>query len=1101
MLGLPVSGRRTALARRTPAMTVNVIPLRVHVAPADTVTDLVTAVRGALRAVRRHARYPQAQIRRDQGLHDPAVPLTGPMVNIKPFERFSFETAGLSVRVENLAAGPVEDLALGAWPGDAEGSDLVLALTANAARHAEADAGAQLDRVMTAATAIVTALTRDEPTSLGSLGLVAPADLAQLTAGGDDAPVDFTVVDLLRERAARTPDDVAVRLGDEALTYAELHTRVCALADRLRRQGVGRGGIVATALPRSPEQIVAMFAVLEAGAALQSLDLHSAPGRLRDVLDDARPHVVITTRDHADAVTAATSGLTPEPRLLLVDDVLLDDVLFDDGGRATTEPAASQIPDAHPTGDGPAGSDPCYVIHTSGSTGKPKGVVVAHAALANLAQSHLDDLITPTITRLGRDRLRVLHTASFAFDASWDPIVWMLWGHELVLLDDSYRDPSLVADIVRRERIDYLDATPSYLDALVSEGLLDAEHVSAVVVAGGEAMTPGLWQRLTSTPGLEAFDLYGPTEATVDAYTWRGAERTGRVVRGSRAYVLDAALRPCPPGVAGELYLTGACLALGYLGAPGLTATRFVADPFAPATPDGLAAPRMYRTGDRAVRRADGMLEVLGRSDDQVKIRGHRIELGEVSARIAELVDAPAAALVRTISGEPHLFGFVACPEGDVDPAALREALRHVLPDAMVPSAIGVVDRLPRTANDKLDLDALPTPDLAPVETGDDDTPRSQRTREVIGVMGDVLDRAAGPRASFFDLGGHSLSAARLASRIRDAYGVPLSVADVFAARTASALADLIDERSAASSTAQGFDERGADGGGHGDDGVSPSRPPILSRDGGLLATSEAQQRLLFLNRLDGPSATYNIPLRLDVDGPLDLDALRAAFVDVITRHETLRTRFVAVDRGEAADDQVVAELLTPDAVGQMFTLTHLDGPSPDAALAQFARLPFDLARDLPVRVGILAAEDHVDDNGHADTSAPAEDTTITGRRTSVLVVMHHIAADGASVTPLLRDLTAAYSHRSTAGSGSDDDNDAVGIEDTSFTSRPPFDTDLPWQYADHAAWQEGLLGTPAEPTALGGRPSGVLGRLSRRGARRTLAAVRPSAPEQRDGR
>lgn len=323
---------------------------------------------------------------------------------------------------------------------------------------------------------------------------------------------------------------------------------------------------MALALPRTADMVVALLAVLKAGLVCQPLDLGHPAARTLAALEDARPLCVIGT--------VATLATLPDHGLPTV---ALD-------APATTD-ALAACPDG-PLPTGPALADPAYLIHTSGSTGRPKGVLVGHASLANLCAGHGTDHIAPAIARTGRRRLRVAHSASFAFDASWDPLLWMVHGHELHLLDDAaYRDPAALTAYVGTHLVDYLDVTPSYAEALIAEGLLDeGRHHPAHLVVGGETVPPPLWQRLTEAGAVHPVNLYGPTETTVDAYYWvpgaSAARPDGRPVRGSRVYVLDSSLRPVPAGTTGELYVAGACLALGYLGRPDLTAERFVADPF-----------------------------------------------------------------------------------------------------------------------------------------------------------------------------------------------------------------------------------------------------------------------------------------------------------------------------------------------------------------------------------------------------------------------------------------------------------------------------------------------------------------------------------------
>jgi amino acid adenylation domain-containing protein len=355
---------------------------------------------------------------------------------------------------------------------------------------------------------------------------------------------------------------------------------------------------------------------------------------------------------------------------------------------------------------------PAYVIYTSGSTGAPKGVVVCHHSVANLFFSHREGVLAPLAVNVGGRRLRVAQTTSFSFDASWDQLLWMFAGHELHVVDEVTRtDPDMLVAYVARQHIDSVDATPSYVQLLVSRGLLDGGRWRpSVIVIGAEAVSEQLWDQLRSVEGVEGFNFYGPTECTVDALMARvnASPRPviGRQITNTRVYVLDVGLQVVPPGVVGELYIAGAGLARGYLRQPGLTAQRFVADPYGPV------GARMYRTGDLVRWRADGELEFVGRADDQVKIRGFRIELGEIETVLAGHPDVAQAVVIarQDRPGDQRLVAYVVAPAGgDGFPVdLLREHLRRQLPEYMVPSAFVVLDELPLTLNGKLDRDALP---------------------------------------------------------------------------------------------------------------------------------------------------------------------------------------------------------------------------------------------------------------------------------------------------------------------------------------------------------------------------------------------------------
>ncbi|MFH9769694.1 amino acid adenylation domain-containing protein [Streptomyces microflavus] len=1037
VLGLPLSNRRGPAALRTPAMTVNVLPLRITVRPQDTGAELLRRVVLEIREVRRHQRYPQADLRRDLALESADAPLTGPMVNIKPFDG-ALDFAGLPGTVRNLAAGPVESLAVGAAPGPDGG--LRLTLDAHPAAYGEAGLAAHEETWLRYLDGLAELLLTAPDRPVGSLDLLTEDQVREATAGRTEPAIALTVPQAFTAQAALTPGAVAVRstsagtfrgagetesaadartgagagagagadaLADTAagagsgsgatLTFAELD----AVSDRLAHLLAGfaapaeSGATVALALPRTADMVVALLAVLKAGLVCQPLDLGHPAARTLAVLEDARPVCVIGT--------AATLAALPPHGLATV---------------ALDEPATADALAARPDGppaDGPVPGDPAYLIHTSGSTGRPKGVLVSHASLANLGAGHLADHIAPAVARTGRERLRVAHSASFAFDASWDPLLWMVHGHELHLLDDAaYRDPAVLSAYVDTHRVDYLDVTPSYAEALIAEGLLDeGRHHPAHLVVGGETVPPTLWERLTAVDGVHPVNLYGPTETTVDAYYWLPgdfADRPeGRPVRGSRAYVLDSSLRPVPAGVTGELYIAGPCLALGYLGRPDLTAERFVADPFGAL--HGVPGGRMYRTGDLVRRREDHTLEFLGRSDDQVKIRGFRIELGEIHARLAAHPQVAAAAVIARETGHgKRLLAYAVPVKADgtaPTPNGLRDHLAAALPEHMVPATVTLLDALPRTANDKLDHRALPDPEpLSPAIGAEVVGESGPHTEIVRGLYADVLGIAEPPaaEAGFLDLGGHSLLAARLAARVREHFGVPFSIADVFRHSTAAAIAAQVRTRSGAAT-------------------ASVPLSPVPRT--GPLPLSPSQQRLWFLHRLEGPSPTYNIPLVLSVNGPLDRDALQLALHDLVDRHETLRTVYPPTDNGPGADgDGTPHQVILPPGHEAARPVLRLAEPGSD--LTEAVRHCFDLAAEPPLRTVLFS-------------DSPAHHT--------LLLLLHHIAGDGASTTPLARDLATAYTAR--------------------VAGRAPAFTPLAGQYVDHAARLQQLLGTPAAPTPL----------------------------------
>ncbi|MET7427267.1 amino acid adenylation domain-containing protein, partial [Dactylosporangium sp. NPDC005555] len=576
VFGATVSGRPAQLTgvEDMVGLFINTLPVRVRVRRDDTWTSLLDRVQREQAALLDHQYLSLAEIQRQAGIGALFDTLT-------VFESYPLDEEG-------IAAGQgASGLRLAAVTGhDATHYPLTLTVVPDMSLTfgleyrpdlftAETAAGI-LDRL----TALLRALATDPSARLSTVDLLLPGERAGLARWNSTAhPVAAaSVVDVFLERVAASPDVPAVVFGSQSLTYNELADRVDVLARRLVGMGAGPERVVAVVLPRSMDSVVAWLAVLRAGAVYLPVDVDLPADRIAFMLADADAAVVLRS--------VPTSGDVPLVELPVV----------------SSRQAA-------------------YVLYTSGSTGKPKGVVVEHGAVVNFFEHHRREIFE----RLTDNRIRVGLSAALSFDTSWEGVLWLLAGHELHLFDDeTRRDPALLAGYVARNGIDFLDVTPSLADRLVAEGLLD--NPPAILALGGEAAGSALWTAVRDADNVTGVNLYGPTEATVDTLmAWIGDSATplvGRPIANTRAHVLDGALRQVPVGVAGELYIAGTPLARGYLGRPGLTAERFVADPF--GGPGG----RMYRTGDVVRWTAGGSLEYVGRSDDQVKIRGFRIELG-----------------------------------------------------------------------------------------------------------------------------------------------------------------------------------------------------------------------------------------------------------------------------------------------------------------------------------------------------------------------------------------------------------------------------------------------------------------------------------------
>ncbi|RAX47177.1 non-ribosomal peptide synthetase [Arthrobacter sp. AQ5-06] len=992
-VALPVTARRGKLAKSTPSMLSNIVPVRLGVDPGATVRGTIEAVGARLRGALVHQRFRYEDLGSQGGY-------LGPSVNILPvLDDISFGAARGTMHI--LSTGPIDDLSivihgLGASSaGDGTGASAgqaTVQFEGNAALYGTHRLEDHLDRFIRLLEHVAT----QPDARLADLAVTTESEERALLAAGEAADLALprhTIVEEFQLNAALGGARTAVVAPDGELSFGELEARSNQLARFLRGHGAGPGSTVAVRLDRGVLLPVAILAILKSGAAYLPLDPDYPAGRVEGMLDDAAPVRLLTT----SAFTREGSSheeLTTGVPVTVLDSALMATCLAGKDASAVVPTAGQQ--------------DLAYVIFTSGSTGRPKGVGVEHLALLNLYTSHRDSIFLPAEARLGR-KLRVAHTAGLSFDASWDPILWLIAGHELHLVDNqTRRDPEALSSYLAGTGIDSIETTPSFAKVLLAGGLFNQDTHPSVVALGGEAVDAQLWSALAEKDGVVAYNFYGPTETTVDSLTAvmePGTEPTlGGSVNNSRHYILDSGLNPVPVSAVGELYVAGVNLARGYLDQPGLSAERFVADPFA------LDGSRMYRTGDVVRRLPDGTLEFRGRMDAQVKIRGFRIELAEIEEVLRGLdgVEHAAVAVGKNRAGYDQLLGYVtaavvtATAGGAADGAAdgetgtpmdtveLRKQARRQLPDYMVPASIQQVPAIPLTPNGKLDTRALPAPARESAAT----EPRNRRERIVADAFKEILGlQAVGLDDDFFELGGHSLLATRLVALLRDRTGVAPALRTVFEKPTVAALAESL--------------ELGA-GNAH---PLEPAERPAV------VPLSFAQRRLWFLNRFDPESGAYNIPVVLDLKGSLDVTALGAAIGRVAGRHETLRTIFPLVD-GEPVQQILPGGERPPGMLAVQCTADVLAG-----ALEAETNRGFDLSRDLPLRAVLfqLAPDHHV-----------------------LAITLHHIAADGWSLAPLARDLSVAYNG---LASGRD---------------IPP--APLPVQYADYTLWQRAELGNEDDP-------------------------------------
>ncbi|MCP4655431.1 MAG: amino acid adenylation domain-containing protein, partial [bacterium] len=825
---------------------------------------------------------------------------------------------------------------------------------------------------------------------ISELDLLTAAERQQLTAEWNDTavvrPRRATMHQLIEAQARRTPEAVAVVAGSRQLSFGELDRRANQLAHILRFLGVGRSDgasetLVGICAERSLEMVVGLVGILKAGGAYLPLDPSYPRERLAFMLEDSRVPVLLT-QEHLAATLPAHGAKV----------VRLD----------ADWPAIAVESRESPLGGGVAGNL-AYAIYTSGSTGRPKGVMNTHRAIVNRI------LWMQEAYGLGPAD-RVLQKTPFSFDVSVWEFFWpLVTGARLVMArPEGHKDPAYLVEAIRRQGVTTLHFVPSMLQAFLEHPQVGSCGSLRRVIASGEALPFPLRQRFFARLGCGLHNLYGPTEAAVDV-TFHACERAparplvpiGRPLANVAIHLLDPSLRPVPAGVPGELHIAGVNLARGYLSRPALTAEKFLPDPVG-IVPGG----RLYKTGDLARHLADGAIDYLGRLDYQVKLRGFRIELGEVEASLT--AHPGVSETVAGIRGDQQLVAWIVAegtphlsPSGGTPPAVaeLRSVLLETLPEYMVPARFVTLAALPLGPTGKVDRRALPAPEATVDENAAYAAPRTPAEELMAGLWGELLGYGAGRERigvddDFFELGGHSLLATQLVSRVRDRLGVELELRQVFRTPTVAGLAAAVDR---------------------GGQELAPPIEPLPSTVAPPL--SFAQQRLWFLAQLEPEVAAYNMPMAVRLRGRLHRAALARALTEIVHRHQTLRTRFVA-----RADGEPYQRIDEPAPFP--LPLVDLAGLGPDDREPELERLacedaarPFDLVRGPLLRAALLRCGER--DHGF-------------------LLNLHHVISDGWSMGILRRELRVLY--------------------EAFATGAPVPLTELPIRYADFAHWQRQWL-------------------------------------------
>ncbi|HEX6371569.1 MAG TPA: amino acid adenylation domain-containing protein [Longimicrobium sp.] len=973
VVGTPIAGRTRRQTEELIGFFINTLVLRTQLDGDPAFREVLRRVRDVTLGAYEHQDVPferlVAELQPERTLSH--APLFQVMFTLQNTDRSIGTLPGLAVQGVGAELETAKfDLSL-TVSADAHGLRGVMAYSTDLFRRGT------IERMLRHLARVLEQVAAAPEARLSEIGLLDDVERAQVLEEWNRTEAGYfsnlCIHHLFQARAERTPDAVALVCEDDSLTCGALNARANQLAHHLRGLGVGPDAVVAMHLGRGVEAVVALLGILKAGGAYLALDPALPGERLAYMLEDSGAVALVTRGESAYALPA---GRIPVVHI---------------DGEAVREES-----DTDPQG-GAGPDDLVYVIYTSGSTGRPKGVGVEHRQIA----SYLFGL---------RDRLELPEGASYATVSTLsadlgNTVVFsaLAWGGTLhVIGEDRLFSGDALGEYFARHDIDCLKITPSHLAALQTGGDPRRVMPRRWLVLGGES-SPVRWvdELVAMAPECAVFNHYGPTETTVGALTHRvGAERTetasgtlvlGRPLPNYQVFVVDAHLRPVPVGVPGELLIGGAGVARGYLGRPELTAEKFIRNPFGEG--------RLYRTGDRCRWLADGTVEFLGRMDQQVKIRGFRVEPGEVEAALRQHAGVTECVVIarEDVPGDRRLVAYVV---GDADADGLRGELRRTLPDYMVPGAFVALEQIPLTPNGKVDRRALPAPDTA-ADASRYVAPRTPTEEVLAGVWAELLRRErVGVEESFFELGGHSLLATRVVSRVREVFGVELPLRALFEEPTVAGMAERVERLR-------------RDG--------APGLPPVVAVDRARpLPLSFAQERLWFLDRLEGASAVYNVPAALRLSGALDVPALERAFGEVVRRHESLRTTFRQA--GETAV-QVVAPF-----AGFHLPVEDLSGMDEDAREARMraraaeeASRPFDLSAGPLLRVALLrtADDEHV-----------------------LLVCIHHIVSDAWSRGVLFRELTALYK--------------------TYRRGEPSLLPALPVQYADFAVWQREQLDGPA---------------------------------------
>jgi amino acid adenylation domain-containing protein/thioester reductase-like protein len=842
-----------------------------------------------------------------------------------------------------------------------------------------------IDRMTSHFVTLLESIVANPQQQISQLPLLSEVEQQKLLVEWNDTQVDYPlhkcIHHLFEEQVELTPDEVAVEFKEQQLTYNQLNCRANQLAHHLRSLGVGADILVGLCVERSLEMVIGLLGILKAGGAYVPLDPEYPTERLSFILEDTQAKVLLTQRSLLDRLPPNQTQL----------------VCLDTDAELISQCSQDNLI------TGVQANNLGYIIYTSGSTGQPKGIAMNQLALCNLILWHPDNLKIAC-------RAKTLQFASINFDVSFQEIftTWCSGGTLFLITEELRHDTSNLLRVIQEKAIQRMFLPVVGLQQLAEFAVgseLVNTHLREIITAGEQLqITPAISKWLSQLSDCTLHNHYGPSESHVATSftlpnlvdTWPPLPPIGRPISNTQIYILDKYLQPVPIGVQGELYIAGVLLARDYLNRPELTQEKFIPNPFS-TDPDS----RLYKTGDLARYLADGNIESLGRIDNQVKIRGFRIELGEVEAVLSQHtnVQASCAVVREDTPGDKRLVAYIVPqPEQRVSVNVVRSFLKEKLPEYMLPSAIVILEALPITSNGKLDRRALPAPDLQSQLSDKYVAPRNPIEEILSVIWAQVLKvDLVGIHDNFFELGGHSLLATQLVSRVRTNLKVELPLRSLFAAPTIAQLSQNIQQLQ--------------------QQDLELAAPAILRRaENAEIRLSYAQQRLWFLDKLNPNSSSYNIPVGLRLVGTLNVAALEQSLIEIIHRHEALRTNFVVVD-GKPLQ---IIQMQTNWTVA-VVDLQHLPVTEQKTAaqklLQQQALEPFDLESEALIRATLIVL-------------------SLTEQWLSVC--MHHIVSDGWSMSVFVEELTTLYNAYS---------------QDQPSPLLP-----LPIQYADFALWQRQWL-------------------------------------------